>query len=75
MTDRKVSPSSLSARIATLRRRHRALDARIHDEERRPMPDMARIKRLKEEKLGLKDAIEVSRLILTRLSADTVRTG
>jgi len=44
ISSRKASPRSLLARIATLRQRHRALDARILDEERRPMPDMARLK-------------------------------
>jgi len=63
------------ARMATLRQRHRALDARILDEERRPMPDMARLKRLKQEKLGLKDAIAVTRTILARLAPEPVRAG
>ncbi len=73
--DRKVSPRSLMARIATLRDRHRALDARIHDEERRPMPDMTRIKHLKQEKLGLKDAIAVTRQTLARHAPEAARPG
>jgi len=75
ISSRKASPRSLLARIATLRQRHRALDARILDEERRPMPDMARLKRLKQEKLGLKDAIAVTRTTLARLAPETARTG
>jgi len=63
------------ARMATLRQRHRALDARILDEERRPMPDMARLKRLKQEKLGLRDAIAVTRMTLDRLTPDSTRTA
>lgn len=75
LSDRKASPRSLMARIATLRQRHRAVDARILDEERRPMPDMARLKRLKQERLGLKDAIAVTRTTLARLAPDALRTG
>lgn len=75
MTNRQVSPRSLVSRIATLRRRHRDIDARILDEEKRPMPDMARIKRLKQEKLGLKDAIAMSRTLLARAEPDTARVG
>jgi len=75
ISSRKVSPRSLMARMATLRQRHRALDARIRDEERRPMPDMARLRRLKQEKLGLKDAIMVTRATLARLVPGAARTG
>jgi len=75
ISGRKVSPPSLMARMATLRQRHRALDARILDEERRPMPDMARLKRLKQEKLGLRDAIAVTRMTLDRLTPDSTRTA
>lgn len=75
VSDRKASPRSLMARIATLRQRHRAVDARILDEERRPMPDVARLKRLKQEKLGLKDAIAVTRTILAQTAPDAMRTG
>jgi len=75
ISDRKASPRVLMARIATLRQRHRVVDARILDEERRPMPDMARLKRLKQEKLGLKDAIAVTRMTLARLAPETARTA
>jgi hypothetical protein len=51
------------------------VDARILAEEKRPMPDMARLKRLKQEKLGLKDAIAVTRTILGRIAPDTARAG
>lgn len=75
VSSRKVSPDSLMARIATLRARHRAVDARILDEERRPMPDMARLKYLKQEKLGLKDAIAVTRETLARDAPEAARSG
>jgi hypothetical protein len=63
ITHRKISPRSLLARMAILA------------EEKRPMPDMARLKRLKQEKLGLKDAIAVTRTILGRIAPDTARAG
>ncbi|KGM86536.1 putative small protein [Roseovarius mucosus DSM 17069] len=75
MTPRRISPQSLLSRIATLRRRHQDIDARITTEHQRPMPDMAMLKRLKQERLGLKDAIHVTRMMLGRIQPDTVRTG
>ena len=75
MTPRRISPQSLLSRIATLRRRHQDIDARITTEHQRPMPDMAMLKRLKQKRLGLKDAIHVTRLMLARIQPDTVRTG
>jgi hypothetical protein len=75
MTPRRISPQSLLSRIATLRRRHQDIDARITTEHQRPMPDMAMLKRLKQERLGLKDAIHVTRMMLARIQPDTVRTG
>lgn len=75
MTPRRISPQSLLSRIATLRRRHQDIDARITLEHQRPMPDMAELKRLKQERLGLKDAIHVTRLMLARCKPDSLRTG
>ena len=75
MTPRRISPQSLLSRIATLRRRHQDIDARITTEHQRPMPDMAMLKRLKQERLGLKDAIHVTRMMRARIQPDTVRTG
>jgi hypothetical protein len=75
MTPRRISPQSLLSRMATLRRRHQNIDALITTEHQRPMPDMALLKRLKQERLGLKDAIHVTRLMLARCTPDTVRTG
>lgn len=75
MTPRRISPHSLLSRMATLRRRHQDIDARITSEHQRPMPDMAVLKQLKQERLGLKDAIHVTRLMLARVKPETVRTG
>jgi hypothetical protein len=75
MPHRRISHQSLISRIATLRRRHAKIDARIDDEQRRPMPDIARLKRLKQERLGLKDAIAMTRTIADRHNPDSARTG
>lgn len=75
MPHRRISHQSLINRISTLRRRHAEIDARIEDEQQRPMPDIARLKRLKQERLGLKDAIAVTRNIAERQHPDSARTG
>lgn len=73
MPNRKISPKSLTARIETLRRRHRELDQRIEREQTRPAPDDGQIKQLKQERLGLRDAIRVTQSVLTRLHARSMR--
>ena len=45
------------AHIAALQEKHAGLDARIAQENQRPMPDMATIARLKKEKLRIKEEI------------------
>jgi hypothetical protein len=49
---------SLDARIASLEDRHAALERRILDEDRRPLPDGQALSRLKREKLKLKEEME-----------------
>ncbi|MBA4747961.1 MAG: YdcH family protein [Sphingopyxis sp.] len=44
-----------SAHVTTLKSRHAELDARIHDEERRPSPDGTLLARLKKQKLRVKE--------------------
>lgn len=73
MTQRKLSPKSLMTRIETLRRRHRELDERIEKAQRGDEFDDIEIKQLKQERLGLRDAIRVTQSVLTRLHARTVR--
>lgn len=68
MKTRKLSPRSLKARIDTLRRRHRELDERITHEESRPAANPLEIKQLKQERLGLRDAIRVTQTVLARLT-------
>ena len=50
-----------SAHLASLNARHAALDASVDAETRRPMPDQARLARLKREKLRVKEEVEATR--------------
>lgn len=45
------------AHISALETKHAGLDAKISEENHRPLPDMATIARLKKEKLRIKEAI------------------
>ena len=46
-----------SAHLASLTARHAKLDASVAAETRRPLPDQARLARLKREKLKVKEEI------------------
>lgn len=70
---RKVSLNSLQTRIDTLRRRHRELDERISNAQSRTAPDFTEIKQLKQEKLGLRDAIRMTQTLLSRMHAKKTR--
>lgn len=43
--------------LFSLLTRHQRLDAALHDEQKRPAPDFARVQRLKRLKLGVKDRL------------------
>jgi hypothetical protein len=45
------------AHIAALETKHADIEARIFEEEHRPLPNTATVARLKKEKLRLKEAI------------------
>ncbi|MBB2163675.1 YdcH family protein [Gluconacetobacter sp. 1b LMG 1731] len=45
-------------RLRSLRLRHARLDDRIFDEDHRPSPDLSVLRRLKVEKLRIKEEIE-----------------
>jgi len=45
------------AQPASLVRRHAAIEADLASELKRPLPDVMRVKRLKQQKLRLKDAL------------------
>lgn len=49
---------SLQARLESLKERHASLDARIVDEDHRPLPDSLRLAQLKAEKLRVKEEME-----------------
>jgi hypothetical protein len=49
---------TLRSRLDSLKERHAALELRIADEDQRPMPDSETLKRLKIEKLHVKEEIE-----------------
>ena len=48
--------------VASLRRRHAELEAQLHAEYARPRPDDMALKRLKLEKLHVKEQIDYERL-------------
>ena len=66
MPGRKLSANSLKTRIDELRRRHRALDAKVENEQLRAWPDAPRLKALKRERLGLRDTIRMTQTLLKR---------
>ena len=49
---------SLQSRIDTLKSSHASLDARISDEDHRPLPDSGVLSSLKLQKLRLKEEME-----------------
>ena len=49
---------NLQSRLAALKGRHASLESQIAVEDRRPLPDMAALSRLKVEKLRLKEEME-----------------
>ena len=49
---------SMQSRLESLGRRHSALDAKIHDEGHRPLPDQRVLMRLKLQKLRLKEEMD-----------------
>ena len=53
-----ISPMSLTARLEALKERHASLEARIFEEDNRPLPDSETLARLKIEKLQIKDEME-----------------
>ncbi len=73
MQPRMLSFASLQNRIETLRRRHRELDARISAEQSRAAPDFMQIKQLKQEKLGLRDAIRMTQILISRMQPRKIK--
>lgn len=50
-----------SANPVTLEMRHQRLEAELATELKRPLPDFTQVKRLKQHKLRIKDALAASR--------------
>lgn len=48
---------SMEARLDSLKRKHINIDTQLREEEMRPLPDTSEIKRLKIEKMHLKEEI------------------
>lgn len=48
---------SLDVRVAALKEKHQALEAKIEEEANRPLPDNVMIAGLKREKLRIKDEL------------------
>ena len=67
MKNRRIPAKSLINRINTLRNRHILINSRIDQENLRPVPDSSLLKQLKQERLGLKDAIATTRVSLSHI--------
>lgn len=58
----------LASRLVAIGRRHRELEERIAEVERRPLPDQLTLRRLKRDKLRLKDEMHCYEGLLRTLS-------
>jgi len=52
-----MASTAVSSHIHALQAKHASLEARLHDEMARPVPDTATIQALKKQKLRLKEEI------------------
>lgn len=68
MTKLRLSRSSIAARIASLRSRHREVDDQVAEAQKRSWSDSTIIKKLKRKKLRLKDEIRRHEGVLLTLS-------
>ena len=46
-----------SSHVAALKAKHAGLEAKLHDEQARPSPDIAMIQQIKKQKLKIKEEI------------------
>jgi hypothetical protein len=49
-----------SSHVDALKAKHAGLEARLHDEQTRPAPDIAMIQKLKKQKLLIKEELTAS---------------
>ncbi|MCO6188654.1 DUF465 domain-containing protein [Rhizobium sp. L1K21] len=68
MTRMRLSRSTIAARIASLRNRHRELDAQVSEEQKRSWSDGAILTKLKRKKMRLKDEIRRYEGLMVTLS-------
>lgn len=59
LNSKKETAMSLKGRINELANKHRKLDETIHEEQKRPSADALRLKRLKREKLHIKEELQM----------------
>lgn len=52
---KRLPAAALGPRLEALRARHRRLDALVHEEYARPLPDPGRLHSLKRDRLRLRD--------------------
>ncbi|MEM9845724.1 MAG: hypothetical protein AAF965_13060 [Pseudomonadota bacterium] len=69
MQRKKLSPRSLTERIETLTRRKTNIEQQIEHELNEGAADAARLTRLRQETTGLRDAIRVTRTVLSQVRA------
>ncbi|WP_035871802.1 YdcH family protein [Cucumibacter marinus] len=68
MTNTRFSRSTIAARIASLRTRHRQIDEQVSTEQKRTWRDSSILKKLKRRRLYLKDEIRRYEGLLVTLS-------
>jgi hypothetical protein len=56
--EKETLPMPEPARLRALEERHAMLEVRIAEEDNRPLPDAEQLRRMKREKLRLKDEME-----------------
>lgn len=72
MGKRKISVGALENRISEFTRLHQMIDARIKVEETRPQPDSLLVRKLKQEKLNLKDTLHAAQQLVASETAKTM---
>lgn len=69
MSGKRLSTRSLTERIETLTRRKTHLEKEIESELKEGAADIDRVDRLRQETTGLRDAIRVTRTVLSQQRA------
>lgn len=72
MNKRKISAKALGTRIRALSRKHRKIDEMIELEQMRPRPDTNLVRKLKRERLSLKDSLYAAKRLARQDGASGV---